>query len=119
MALSMGNIHREYSTEIHQNSISYEEWSGEHDGEGFISLRQIVLWPLTREVKNPGFSEILTFDQQYNNNTTNREFSARATRASKFTVCGLDFVSDTNREFCSARPQSVRKIVGKSVKSRP
>ena len=48
----MSTIHPKYSTEMHQNTTFYAELNGEHAGEGFMPLRQIVLMPSTRELKN-------------------------------------------------------------------
>ena len=44
-------IHPKYSTEMHQNTTFYAELNGEHAGEGFMPLRQIVLMLSTREVE--------------------------------------------------------------------
>ena len=44
-------IHPKYSTEMHQNTTFYAELNGEHAGEGFMSLRSILLEMSTRETK--------------------------------------------------------------------
>ena len=58
----MSTMHPKYSTEMHQNTTFYAELNGEHAGEGFMPLRSIVLEIWTRELKNHGISENLTFD---------------------------------------------------------
>ena len=37
---------------MHQNTTFNAKLNGEHAGEGFMPLRQIVLMPSTREVEN-------------------------------------------------------------------
>ena len=58
----MSTIHPKYSTEMYQNTTSYAELNGEHAGEGFMLLRSILFEIWTRETKNHGISENLTFD---------------------------------------------------------